>query len=717
MNIFFRQYYSILQNLCRKLSDFPVRERERWVLWLPVFLGLGIAIYFKLPDEPPIWLGGVSLLLCLFLWKTGQRYQRYKAVAAIVAFMAVTVGFTTAQWRTVLVSAPVMKRTIGPTTVEGRIAGVERRSRGPRLTVENLRIAGLSPQATPERVRVGLQGNQPELVAGDWVRMTARIGPPPPPSAPGSFDFQRLAYFKSLGGTGFAYGRAMVTGKREEMTPGHLNALLVPSYALSRLRQTIAERVGSAFEDMRKQDTGAVAIALMNGDRGSINDETMEAFRNSGVAHLLAISGLHIGLVAGFIYFTVRAGLALIPGLALSLQIKKWAAIFGLLGALFYALVAGATVPTLRAFLMVGLVLSAVILDRRGLSMRIVAFAAAVILLIQPESLLGASFQLSFAAVVALVAVYETISNRQKEKEARTWLSRFFHYFAGVALTTLVAGMATAPFAVFHFNRIADYGLVANMLAVPVTALWIMPWALVSFVLMPFGLEKLALYPMGEGLDAVIFVAHKVAAWPGAVTLLPVMPDWGLGLTVTGGLWLCLWRQRWRYLGVAGVVAGFISPNWTDTPHVLIDGQGKLMAVQKADGRLAISSKITGRFTREIWLRRVAQETPVEWPRGDLSVHGQDLSCDSLGCIYHSSGRIMALVKNEGALDEDCRRVDILISAVPIRRKCTGPELVIDRFDMWRNGGYALWLNKDGVRVANVNDTRGNRPWVLRPEK
>jgi len=274
----------------------------------------------------------------------------------------------------------------------------------------------------------------------------------------------------------------------------------------------------------------------------------MQAIRDSGLAHLLAISGLHIGLVAGILFIWVRAMLALVGPLALRYPIKKWAAATAIAGALAYALIAGSTVPTQRAFLTVGLVLAAVMLDRRGLSIRLVAWAALAILIVQPESLLGPSFQMSFAAVTALIASYEVISERRRYDDYGNstlppWLRKAGLYLIGVALTTLIAGIATAPFAVFHLNRFADYGLAANLLAVPVTAMWVMPSAVVAFLLMPFGMEGLALASMGWGVDVIIKVAETVAGWDGAVTLVSAMPTAALCAIVLGGLWLALWRR------------------------------------------------------------------------------------------------------------------------------------------------------------------------------
>ena len=684
-----------------------IAERERWVLWLPACLGAGIAIYFALPAEPPLWLGLPALVFLIAL-AAAQR-QRPAVLAATIALAAVAAGFTVSQWRTVLVAAPMLAERVGPTGVTGRVVSVEaHRGKRQRVVLERPRISRLGPERTPEQVRISVAGKQPPMGPGDWIRVRAVLMPPPAPAAPGAFDFQRQSFFRQLGAVGFSMGRA------EMVAAAETDGVASPRLALAQVRQNLTARVLAGLEGT----PGAVAAALMTGSRGAIPADLMAAIRDSGLAHLLAISGLHIGLVAATLFFSLRAALALVPAVALRYPIKKWAAAVAIAGAFVYALVSGATVPTQRAFLMIGLVLLAVLLDRRGISMRLVAWAAVVILLVRPESLLGASFQLSFAAVVALVAAYEVVRDRRRRGDGFPALPRrVLLYIGGVALTTLIAGTATAPFAVFHFNRVAVFGLAANLMAVPVTALWTMPWAVGAFLLMPFGLEALALAPMGWGIEVVVRVAETVSAWPGAVTVVPAMPTWGLAAVTAGGLWLCLWRRRWRLWGVAGVVAGMAAMGLVRPPDVLVDGGGKLLAVRSAGGALSVSTRRAARFSRETWLRRAGQEEDAaRWPSEGFDA-GKRLSCDPLGCIYRAGGHVVALVNQAEALAEDCWAADIIVSLVPVWKDCPGAGTVIDRRDLTREGGHALWLEDGAVRVESVDSRRGSRPWVVRPPR
>ncbi len=454
------------------------------------------------------------------------------------------------------------------------------------------------------------------------------------------------------------------------------------------------------------------AFVRLTGERGAIPKPVLRAMRDAGLAHLLAISGLHIGLVAGILFFAARFLLAAIEPVALRYPVKKWAALAALLGAFFYLQLSGATVPTQRAFLMLAVVLAAVVFDRSAISMRLVAWAAVLVLVIAPESLLSASFQMSFAAVAALVAVYEALAGRSSAWRVGAGRVRTTTlYVAGVLLTTVVAGLATAPFALYHFNRFALYGVAANLIAVPLTGLWIMPWAICAFALMPFGLEAVALAPMGWGIDAVIAVATTVAAWPGAVALAPAMPNAGLLAAALGGIWFCLWRGRWRFLGLAGVAAGLATLALVRPPDILINGTGRLMAVRTVSGGLALSSTRISRFEGELWLRRSGQARADPWPREGLNSDGT-LGCDGLGCIYRAGGQTVALAVDRAALDEDCATATVVIGSVPIRPwRCRRPAVVIDRFDLWRRGAHALWLDPGGVRVRTVAEASGRRPW------
>jgi competence protein ComEC len=687
-------------------------ESERWLLWFPVFLALGIAIYFGLPDEPPLWSG---LTLLAMLGGLALAFRRRPFALLTLAFIAAAVlGFTAAQWRTQFVAAPVLAANDQWADVAGQVLDTEIDSPGARLTLDHVTIVGLAPEATPVRIRIRLPASVPVPAPGTWIAARAKLSAPSRPVLPGGFDFQRLDFFRQVGAVGIATRDVRVIAPLDDVRLGTVSDLWAAAWReISAIRVGIAQRILAVLPG----DTGTIAVALIAGDQYGISEATMADMRDSGLAHLLSISGLHILLVTTILFGGFRLLFALSSRIALYYPIKKWAAGIALVGAGFYVLLAGAPVPTLRSFIMAGIFLLGIMLDRDAISMRTVAIAAVIVLLIGPEGLIGASLQMSFAAVIALIALYEVIKERQALQERdRSLLGRTLRYLAFTLLASLVASLATAPFALYHFNRPAIYGVAANLAAVPLTSVWVMPWAVAAVMLMPFGLESWALVPMGWGIDGIRLIADTVAGWPGAAQPLPPMALAGLLVVVAGGLWLCLWRRRWRLLGVPLMLLGLLGALFVRQPDILVSEEGDLMAVQDEAGGYVLSSLSRAGFERDIWLRRAGLDRGEAWPAEGYGADGR-LSCDSLGCLYRIHGRLIALALEPAALAEDCRVADIVVSVESIRLDCPAPVARIDWRDRRRHGAYALWIADDGtVEIVAVDDLRGQRPWVRKVE-
>ncbi|MFI4988171.1 MAG: ComEC/Rec2 family competence protein [Alphaproteobacteria bacterium] len=671
-------------------------ERERWPLWLPAFFAAGIASYFALtvePSHPLAYALAAALLAALFL----ARRQSH-ALIVLLPLAVMALGFSVAAWRTDQVAAPRLEKRLGPVAVSGRVVEVEQLAKGRRVTLDQATIERLSPERTPVRVRVRIRDSASALRPGDRMALRAVLLPPAAPVAPGAFDFQRHAYYLKLGAVGYGFGRVTIE-------PSHPSGVAL---WIAALRDHIAARVTAGLAGAE----GGIAAALMTGERGAIPADVVEAMRDSGLAHLLAIAGLHLGMVTGALFFGVRALLALVPWIALRFPTKKWAALAALVGAGFYLLITGGTVPTQRAFIMTGVVLLGVLLDRTSISLRMLCWAAVAILLIAPESITGPSFQLSFSAVLALLAAYESLRVRLLGwMGGEGWWRLPLIYLGGVAFTSLVTSLATIPYSIYHFDRLAAFGVVTNLIAVPVTALWVMPWAIVAYVLMPFGLEGLALPSMGWGLHAVIWSAKTIVSWPGSVAILPAMPLWGLLAVSFGMLWLCLWQRPWRVLGAAAIALGLASIALERQPDVIVSGDGRLFAVRAADGRMLISPVRGNDFDVETIEKRAGQTLRDPWPEEGSSADGR-LSCDGLGCLYRAEGQLVALVREREALFEDCGHATVMISAVPVKGRCPAPQTLIDRFTLWREGGHALWLTPAAVTSESVRAWRGARPWV-----
>lgn len=675
-------------------------ERERWVLWLPVLIGLGIALYFLAPAEPSRALG---LGVCLGALAAAVALRnRPVLLILLLGPIAVAAGLALAGWRTDRVAGPILSERIGPATVSGRVIDVDRTERGFRILVDYPLIQRLPRDQTPHRLRITLRPNEPAPPVGGWVRLRAIVSPPGGPFEPGAFDFARFAFFRGLGGLGYAVGP--VNAMAAPFEPGF------DLWLTLRLWQgALTERIEAALPGA----AGAIAAALLTGERSGIPDEINLAMQLSGLAHLLSISGLHLALVAGIVFFVIRLGLAAIEPLALRWPIKKIAAAVALIAAFAYMLVSGAAVPTQRSFLMTALVLIAVMLDRTALSMRVVALSALVVLAFQPDALLEASFQMSFAAVVALIAVYEGWGAKLiAERRNAGLIRRAWVWIAGMGLTSMVAGTASGLYALYHFNRFVHYGVIANLIVDPLTAFWVMPLGLLALALMPFGLEAWALVPMGWGLDALIWVAQRVASWPNASSGHAAMPAWTLAAMTLGGLWLCLWSTNWRWWGLLPLALALYPIAMPDRPDIRVDGQGRVVALRAADGDLLLSNRRAGKAAVDTWARRDGGVGTVAYPQNGPSADGR-LRCDADGCLFRRDGLVVALPRREAALAEDCRRADMVVATFEVAGRCSGARWIIDKSDLAREGTHAIRLRSDGrVDILTVAADRGRRPWT-----
>ena len=672
-------------------------NEDRRLLWAPVAFGCGVAVYFSLSSEPPFPV----VLACLAVSAAVLVAARYYAPGrgpVVLALVLALAGFATAQYRTITVDAPVLARETGPVFLTGRVISIEPTRKGARMSLADPAFERRMPGATPEIARIHVRNDVAGILPGDTVRMRAILRPPSEPSLPGGFDFARKAYFERIGAVGFALGDVERVSAAADRSVRE---------RISRLRHHLTQRILAGSN----ADVGPVAAALLTGERRAIPEDVLADMRDSGLAHLLAISGLHIGLVAGLIFFAVRLLLALIEPVALRYPIKKIAAVSAVVGAFSYLLVSGATIPTQRAFLMVSIVMAAVLLDRTAISLRLVALAAGLILLVSPEALMSASFQMSFAAVIALVAAYEAAAPKTARLRQRGGIfsSRLALFVAATVLTTVVASLATAPFAVYHFNRVALFGLAANMLAVPVMAMWIMPTGVLSMMLMPLGLESWGLALMGWGLKALLWVAGFVAGLPDAVALAPPMPVFVLAAIVLGGLWLCVWRGRIRLLALPVLAGAVAAAALVRPPDLMVDRDARFFALNMGEARVYMPAGRNASFERDMWRRRLAVAETLPLPRG-VAEDGR-LGCDGAACIARFGERSVAVVFDASA-SVDCRAVDhvvLLVRASP--RYCRREVVLLSTFHLWRDGAHAVNFAADGPAVGTVRETRGDRPW------
>lgn len=689
-----------------------VQQRQRGFLlpWAPVLFGLGVGTYFALSAEPGrgTWAGvaGAALLAAIL-----ARWRRESLGPLATALLLLALGFCAAGLRTQLVAGPVLEfRYYGP--IEGRLIAVDRSASDVlRLTLDRVVLARTAPERVPRRVRVSLHGEQGHFhpVPGERVAMTGHLSPPEGPAEPGGFDFQRHAWFLGIGAVGYTRSPALV------MVPRPAGDLPLAGLRM-RLSQAIRDRIGG--------EAGAFAAAVLTGDRSGIHAETLENLRRSNIAHLLAISGLHMGLLTGFVFLVLRGGLALIAPLALRVPTKKIAAVGALMTGAFYLALAGGNVATERAFIQVAVMFLAVLLDRRAITLRSVAIAALIVLAHRPESLLGPGFQMSFAATTALVAVFNAVKNLD-------WLAawpRWSRGVSGLVLSSTVAGLATAPFAAAHFNMWAVYGLAANLLTVPVMGSLVIPAAVVAGLLWPLGLDWIALTVMETGLNWILAVADRVARMEGAVQQVVAPPGAVLLLVALGALVVILWQGRGRWIGVVPVMMGVALWTAADRPAVLVSPSGGLVGVMGPDGR-ALSRPRGDGFVARIWLEndgdgsgQAAAAGRSGWQE-DGAGRGIVLAGMSL---WHGTGR-----RGQADFARACAMYDWVITSdeppeaespsapmsddIPAgallapddgRCRLIGPAL------LRQTGALALLPQNGGMRILTARAAQGQRPWV-----
>jgi competence protein ComEC len=679
------------------LEAWQTAERGRFALWLPVFLGVGVLAYFSLRAEPPMWLGATVAVPAV----TGAFLVRFRPLpnAILLSLAAASIGFATAQFATA-VADPLDSLPTHAAVLHGTVRGVEAVPTGRRLTLDAVQVEGAAAPLH-RRLRVRLRTDDPSAVtSGDTVSVRTLVRAAAPPAYPGAWDMQRDAYFSGLAGTGYALGPVMLDG----------HAPMSPMLWMLRLRETINQRIDAVLSG----GSAALAQALLSGVMSGVPPDDMTAFRDSGLAHLLSVSGLHIAIVIGIGVGIVRVSLAACPYVALRWPCKRIAVLAGLGCGAFYMVLTGSQVPMVRSFVMAGFVAFAMLVGRRAFSMRSLAVAAVLLLLVDPSSLIGASLQMSFAAVMALLAGGEAFGGRLVGLSHRHgWRGKCAAYVLGLVLTSLLAGTATLPFAAYHFGRLQFYYALSNLVAVPLTGVVVMPAGMLGLALMPIGLERPALIAMGWGIEGVLWIAHAVAALPGATWLMPHMPIWGLGVIAFGMTWLALWRSRLRLAGIAALLIGLTSPALVRPPDLLVSAEARLIAIRTPDGVFLQQVSGASKFTREAWLHYWAQEAFSRIPNEGIAADGT-IVCGKEACLLRPSVSARPALLVRGATHPDgCADASVIVSAEPARGLCPRPwPALVDRFTVWRYGATAIWLEGRHARIVTDRAYRGDRPWI-----
>jgi competence protein ComEC len=676
------------------INDLAEAQRGTLLLWLPFAMALGIGLYFSLRFEPDMKMYTL-LAMATAAGVFASRHAPFSMAIVLLGLSLVTLGFVNAGFSANRKSAPVLSyRYYGP--IEGRIVAIDRSaSDKPRITLDRVRLRNVNPSRTPDKIRISLHYPQQfvTLEPGRIIMLTGNLSPPSGPVEPGGFDFQRFAWFRALGAIGYTRNPVLEAAPPDQA--GYTTGL-------ARLRMRLAAAIRSKIEGQ----AGAFAAAILVGDRSAIAPVMLDRLRASNLAHLLAISGLHMGLLTGFVFAVIRYGLALVPFLALRLPVKKIAALGAFVVAVTYLFLSGANVATQRAFVMVAVMLLAILLDRRALTLRAVALAAVIVLIVRPESLIEAGFQMSFAATTALVAVFAFLRDKGVFVGGGGPFKGTLRWLFALVLSSGVAGLATAPISAFHFNQIAQYGLAANLLSVPAMGAVVMPSAVVAILLTPLGLDGLAWTLMGAGIDWILLVAGKISGLGGAVVYIVKPATLVLALIASGGLVLVLLRGPVRLTAIAPFLLGFWFWSETERPQLLLSANGRLMGVLEDGARVLNRSKGSG-FVASNWLEndgKGATQTMASIGVGKGKTRLESVSLGDVKVAYFWQK------------DLDLQKVAMLCSSydliiLPQSKLQQEGCKILNQSSLKATGSVAVDVDKTGFVITGARQVTGTRLW------
>ena len=688
-----------------------VAQIDRWTLWCPVAMGCGAAIYFMLPREPAIVLAWLALGLVVLLTLCRLRWNLRRSVAIGLVLLSFAIGgFAAAKLRTQRVRAPVAPMTLGVTTIEAFVVDIASPGQGgQRLLLAPIAVGGLKPAQTPIRARITLKADTPLPNPGDTIVVRGMLNPPPPPASPGAYDFARDAFFDSVGGVGFALTPPRVIAAQAR-APWSLRIQMRINAARWRLAQRIVDELGP--------EQGGLAAAMVTGHDAYVPRTQVDTLRASGLAHIISISGLHMAIVGGFTFAAIRALIALLPWLALRISGKKVAALVGLAAVLGYLVLSGAPNPAERAAITAASAFAAILFDRRAITLHTLAVSAVAILAFQPEAVTEPGFQMSFAATTALVALAEAWPRPLREISV-PWPIRLIQGAGTLLLASLaasfVAGLATGPFALQHFNRISTFGLATNLLVEPISTFLMMPALAIGAVLTPLGLGRWPLQVAGYAISLMNQIATFAANLPFAQLTIASAPGWTLAVAFLGILWVCLWRGRLRWIGLPFALAVSLAPR-PPQPDLWVSADASAMAVR--NGKHAILYRTDVKlFAAQIWARRRGLEQPAD----SLAARDSLYDCDRWSCLPRLDGRtprVSAIWTRRASTLAKKMPIFCAVSEVVIVRGYTDNTdcpnaLVLDADDFARGGSAELYRQSDSSwRIVWAQPLRGDRPWT-----
>ena len=685
----------MLKKIIKYIKNNLLEETANWFNASIALFSFGILSYLSLPFEPSVWL---TLTIIEFVVVIGILLRKKENIAYnIMALLIFVAGFTYTQLKAINISQKFHITENMQTVVSGKVIKIKKNNiYGKKVIIKDAYIYDL--KKTINKANISLTKYSDDVKIGDCIDVVAKLKPVYTPAIPNGYQYDRRMFFDGIEATGYAVRRAeIVTCQVNNNFTDYINNYI------GSIRDNITTRI----YDVLPKDEASIAAAIIAGEKGGISKSLIENYRTAGLAHFLSISGLHMSMIVALVFFIVRFMLSLIPAIVRKYDSKKLAAIISIFVSLAYLLISGASIPTRRAFIMTTIVLIGVLTGRKAISIRSLAIAALIILLITPASIVSVSFQMSFIAVIALVAFYELYDAKIKEylfNNEKNIVVRFFRfifiYVVMVVISDFVASFAVLPFELYHFNNFEPYNLIGNLIAAPIISLVIMPFALFSAILMPLGLDLYSLEILGFGIGVLNEINQYIYDLPNSNLYLKSITSSGLLMFSFGVLWLAIWKRNWRNWGWLFIVLGLASYIFVKSPDVLISSDFDLIGA-KSDNKLHFIATNKKRFVRKVWQQKTALEKTTQSDKNRLKdiIKGEmrypemiNLRCLENECVLFDSIKI---ISNENDFSK------IIIN----------DEKIIDKDFVTKNGAVALYKSGNKYKIVTVKDITGKRLW------
>lgn len=649
-------------------------KKYNLILWFPVFQCAGILTYFSLSFEPSYI--SIFLLLSPILILIAILHKRYAILC--IALIAVLVGFTASKLRTDSVNTHILDKERYVKDIVATVKDINNKGSYEQFLLYEIK----NTKFKLDNIRISVRTKAEEgIKIGDQVKLSAKLFPPKIAPSEYAYDFARIAYYQKISATGFATSKIVLYKKAE--------ARKFQEY-IESFRQYIYENL----QQNTKKPHADIISALLIGKKNGIDQKTMNAIRDSGIAHLFAISGLHLSFVAGLFFIVFRNLFAISETLTLKYNTKKISAFFTILPTTFYLLITGMQISAQRAYIMVILVLVAIIIERKYRGLIAIAFAASVILIVEPEAILKPGFQMSFSAVLALVASYQINANK-------LFKIKIIKYFVSIMISSVIASLATVPYTIYNFNYFSISGIITNLVAIPIVTLIIIPLGIIYVLLIPLGTQWIITPLMERPIDSVLYITNAIANLQYLVIPIRTFPASSIIIITLGLLWLCLWERNWRFFGIFFILLGIFSSAMYRTPDILVSADN--LAVKEGDNLLYSLTRKNRNFVIKTWAKQNGQNQIVNHTKYNNS--NKRLK---YGCIYSKENdRSVLLAYKQEDILENCNNVDLVIQLSKFNHPACNTK-IIKYSDLEVYGTHSIWLTNSGVNVSKV---RSNRPW------